>query len=74
MTSISFVPGYRGSTNILHDGHRYSKDKTYLDNTYWKCVKGHKKKWRERDAAYQRLVDNYDFDDILTFLDAISRV
>ena len=37
-TTVTFVPGKRGALNAVVDGYRYTKNRTYKENVYYRCV------------------------------------
>ena len=36
--TITFVRGKRGALNAVVDGYRYTKNRTYKENVYYRCV------------------------------------
>ena len=37
-TTVTFVPGKRGALNAVVDGYRYTKNRTYKENVYYRCA------------------------------------
>ena len=37
-TNVTFVPGKRGALNAVVDGYRYTKNRSYKENVYYRCV------------------------------------
>ena len=37
-TTVTFIPGKRGALNAVVGGYRYTKNRTYKDNVYYRCV------------------------------------
>ena len=37
-TNVTFVPEKRGALNSVVDGYRYTKNRSYKENVYYRCV------------------------------------